>query len=370
MIHGRVNVLLDAQWGSSGKGKFAAWLAEQHDVTFASSSNAPNAGHSVILDGQKFVFKCLPAASLATCVETVFLTGASVFAFEQLTAESTWTRAEVLIHDRAVVLQERHREHERTCSTLTAIASTQQGSAAAAIEKLLRDPGVIAAVHRDQLRPARVRIAAECRAALLDALEAGEAALHEVSQGYALSIDHGSHYPHCTSRNCTTARGLDDLGVSPRLLGDVYLNVRPYPIRVGNIVRDGETVGHSGAFYPDCQETDWETVGRLAGMPDDEIQKLYQAELTTVTKRLRRVCTFSRFGFIDAVRANGATMVILNFAQYLDWSVHRARGEVPIGDLPERVRDFVRMLEDLSGCPVVAIGTGADHDDVLIPRRK
>jgi adenylosuccinate synthase len=60
----------------------------------------------------------------------------------------------------------------------------------------------------------------------------------------------------------------------------------------------------------------------------------------------------------------------LNFAQYLDWSIHGARGEVRVMNLPARVREFVWMLEELSGCPVVAIGTGADHHDVLIPRRR
>lgn len=370
MIPGRVNVLLDAQWGSSGKGKLAVWLAEHHGVTFSSCSNGPNSGHSAVRDGKRFVFKCLPASSLGSSVRTAYLTGASVFAVEQLLLESTWTDADLLIHERAVVLQERHREQERSCATLTAIASTQQGAAAAAIEKLLRDPSVIAAAHREEFGRARVSTAAEGQARLRDELVRGGVVLHEVSQGYALSLEHGSAYPTSTSRNCTTARALDDLGVNPRLLGDVYLNVRPYPIRVGNIVRDGEVVGYSGGFYPDCEETDWETIGRLAGMPDEEIRKLYLAELTTVTKRLRRVCTFSRIGFIDAVQANGATKIILNFAQYLSFDIAGARGEVRVDDLPERVREFVRMLEGLSGCPVVAIGTGADHHDVLILRRK
>jgi adenylosuccinate synthase len=370
MIHSRVNVLLDAQWGSSGKAKFALWLAERYGVTFASCSNGPNSGHTAVRKGERYVFKCLPAASLSPTVRTAYLTGASIFDVEQFKRETSWTRADVLVHERAAVLEERHREQERTSASLTAIASTQQGTAAAAIEKMLRDPQVTAAAHWHKLGRARVGIAAECRAALLGALDRGEVALHEVAQGYALSIDHGSHFPHCTSRNCTSARALDDLGVSPWLLGDVYLNVRPYPIRVGNLVNKGEVIGYSGGFYPDCRETTWETVGQLAGMPDEEIRKLEQTELTTVTKRLRRVCTFSRMGFVDACRTNGATKIFLNFASYLDWSLHKQRGEVRIDDLPERVRDFVRLLEGSSGCPVAAIGTGPDHEDVLIPWRR
>src|SRR5262245_58252536 len=131
MQRSKVNVLVDAFWGSSGKGRMAAWLADKHEVTFASSSNAPNAGHTVIKDGQKYVFKCLPSASVVPSVKSALLTGASVFDVGQLLIESVWTQAEILIHDRAVVLQPRHREQEVTSPTLTAIASTQQGSATA-----------------------------------------------------------------------------------------------------------------------------------------------------------------------------------------------------------------------------------------------
>jgi adenylosuccinate synthase len=368
MIRGKVNVLLDAQWGSSGKGKFAAWLADQCEVSLASSSNMPNAGHSVVRDGVRRVYKCLPAASLSRSVGTALLTGASVIDLEQLDREVYWTDAEVCIHERAVILEPRHREAEQTNPGLVAIASTQQGSAAATIEKLLRHPDVIARAKRRIREYANVLSSRAYKERIWDELLSGGIVLHEVSQGYALSLDHGSHYPHCTSRNCTTARALDDLGLPPQMLGDVYLNVRPYPIRVGNIVQDGQTVGYSGDVYEDCEETDWATIGRDAGMPDDEIQRLYQAELTTVTKRLRRVFTFSGIGFVDAARANGATKIILNFAQYIDWQIHRARGRMPIGDLPARVRDFVRTLEALSGCPVVAIGTGPDHQDVITVR--
>lgn len=364
MQPGKVNVIVDAFWGSSGKGKFAAWLSEQFNVTIASSSNAPNAGHTVVIDGERRVLKCLPAACLVPNCQTAFLTGASVFDPVQLHKEMAWTTADVMIHDRAVVLTPLHKELEQSSDKLRSIASTLQGSAAAAIDKLLRkEDAVVSSIAG--LLDCSVVPGDECRALLRNRLAWGEYFLHEVSQGYALSIDHGSHYPQCTSRNCTTARGLDDLGVDPRALGDVYLNLRPYPIRVGNLEENGKRVGFSGDFYSDCSETSWERVGQDAGMPNDEIQKLYQNELTTVTKRLRRVCTFSMLGFMDAVRTNGANKLLLNFAQYLDWSIAGAHGTINRNDLPARTRVFVAKLEDFSGLPVVAVGTGADHKDVL-----
>lgn len=367
MLNGRVNMIVDAFWGSSGKGKFAAYLADLYNIEISSASNTPNAGHTVKTDAWKRVFKCLPAATLGCKARFAILTGASVVDTNQIALEASWVpHISVLMHDRAALLRQEHKDFEMWAPSLTKIGSTRQGTAPAMIDKILRRPH---AIIGDTAMPAPIQVSdgQQIRALLHTMLlDRNQAVLHEVSQGYALSIDHGSHYPQCTSRNCTTAKGLDDLGVSPRLLGDVYLNVRPYPIRVGHIMGDNhEILGHSGGFYPDCIETTWDHIGNAAGMPASEVALLRHRELTTVTQRLRRVCTFSEQGFRDAVRTNGATKILLNFAQYLDWSINKESGTHRIAALPSKVRDFVLYLQQISHCPVTHIGTGAKHNHVI-----
>ena len=56
------NIIVDAFWGSSGKGKLALALADRYPITDMSSSNLPNAGHTVVIDGKKIVNKILPSA--------------------------------------------------------------------------------------------------------------------------------------------------------------------------------------------------------------------------------------------------------------------------------------------------------------------
>ena len=187
--------------------------------------------------------------------------------------------------------------------------------------------------------------------------------LHEGSQGFALSIDHGSHYPHCTSRNCTVQAALDHMAMPAQVLGDVYLNLRTFPIRVGNVIgEDGKQKGYSGDFYPDCKEMTWEQVAAESGMPAEEAKILAERERTTVTKRIRRVSDFTYFGLQDAVRTNGATKLVMNFIQYVSWSDY---GLTDFNKLSKKSRAFIAKVEESVNRPVVLVGTGALHDEMI-----
>lgn len=401
MQTGRFNVILDAFWGSSGKGKTSAWLADRHNVVRTSSSNFPNAGHTAAFpDGTKFVAKAIPTAAILKRVKGLgmqcFLSPGSGFSWTQLVKE--WNesgRPELFIHPRANIVTEEHKRREADGQESTKhIASTMQGSATAIVDKVLRKRDVVlAGTHPlDQwigmlkasepavydalgengrglgefLEKVRVLEAQEFRNLTHSALEAGRTWLHEGSQGYALSIDHGSHYPFCTSRNCTMQAAMDHMAVPPALVGDVYLNLRTFPIRVGNVVEDGVQKGFSGDFYPDCRELTWEQVAAESGMPPEEAKALAERERTTVTKRIRRVCTFSFEGLEDAVRTNGATKLVLNFIQYVNWEDKGLKGgREAFEKLTPKSRAFIDRVEKAANLPVVLIGTGALHDEMI-----
>lgn len=394
MQEGKFNVLLDAFWGSSGKGKTSAWLADRHSVTHVSSSNFPNAGHSVVFeDGWKFVAKAIPtAAALKRAKGTgmrCFVSPGSGFSPDQLLKE--WLecgRPSLYVHDRASLVTEEHARREREGADSTKhIASTMQGSGAALSDKVLRKPDVqLVGSNRSWLDVVRQRLVAsgnaEAARELMDkiqivpahefrslthgTIEAGSTWLHEGSQGYALSIDHGSHYPECTSRNCTIQAAMDHMAVPPSLVGDVYLNLRTHPIRVGNVVEDGVTTGRSGGFYPDCREMTWEEVAAESGMPGSEAAVLAERERTTVTKRIRRVCSFSFEGLKDAVRVNGATKLVLNFVQYVDWKDSGLKGgPEAFRRLSGKSREFIDRIEEAANLQVALVGTGAAHDEMI-----
>lgn len=330
-------------------------------------------------DGFKFIAKAIPTAA---CLKRTkgsplqcFISPGSGFSWDQLLKE--WKEAgrpKIYIHDRASIVTELHKERERAGSESTKhVASTMQGTAAAITDKILRKADVILA-RNTELMPDEedFRQYVEVIDALLfrnithSLINEGHTWLHEGSQGYALSIDHGSQYPSCTSRNCTIQSYMDHMAISPALVGDVYLNLRTYPIRVGNVYENGERLGYSGDFYPDCQELTWEEVGKRAGMPKEEQEKLLERELTTVTKRLRRVSTFSWIGLEDAIRTNGVTKISINFIQYLNWKDYNLQGgREAFEKLSKESREFIAKIEEVTNVPVVLIGTGASHEQII-----
>lgn len=401
MQQGKLNIILDAFWGSSGKGKTSAWLADRFSVTHVSSSNFPNAGHTAAFeDGTKFVAKAIPTAAILRKVRGTgmkcFLSPGSGYAWQQLIRE--WQesgRPEIFVHSRASIVTDAHKRREADGGESTKhIASTMQGSGAAIVDKVLRkadcalagsaslesivtqmfdmDDTVAALFGHDRavlsefVERVHVVEAQEFRNVTHSVLRNGQNWLHEGSQGYALSIDHGSHFPYCTSRNCSVQAAMDHMAVPPALVGDVYLNLRTFPIRVGNVVEDGVQKGYSGDFYPDCQELTWEQVAAFSGMPPEEAKKLAERERTTVTKRIRRVTNFSFEGLKDAVQTNGATKLVLNFIQYVNWEDNGLKGgKEAFSRLSSKSRKFIDQVEQAAGVPVVLVGTGALHGEMV-----
>ena len=348
-------------------------------------------------DGTKFIAKAIPTAMILKKVNGLGMTGfispGSGFAPKQLLKEwAECSRPRLFIHDRALYITEDHAAREREGRDSTKhIASTMQGSGTALSDKILRktnssvvasrsmsdvlqelakdsetskyfgEGGIEEALEKIQIVPAM-----QFRNMTHSIIEQGNTWLHEGSQGYALSIDHGSHYPNCTSRNCTLQASMDYMAVPPKMLGDVWMNLRTYPIRVGSVYENGEMKGFSGGFYEDCEELTWEEVARRSGMPKEEAEKLAERERTTVTKRIRRVSTFSWIGLRDAVRVNGVTKISVNFVQYLNWNDNGLRGgKEAFEKLSRESREFISKVEEVSGVPVLLVGTGALHDQVI-----
>lgn len=123
---------------------------------------------------------------------------------------------------------------------------------------------------------------------------------------------------------------------------------RPYPIRVGNMVVDGVLVGSSGD-YP-TKEITWEEIAKRSGTPREEI-----TEMTTVTKKLRRVFETNMHEMAEAVRVTGTTDIALNFVNYIDYSNY---GATSIEQLTDRTIIFINNLQEVTGVPVSYIGTG------------
>jgi adenylosuccinate synthase len=301
---GKAAVVLGGQWGSEAKGAVIGWLAQNKDNVFdlATTNAGAQAGHTAYrLDGEKVICFHLPTTSVINDTPA-YLNAGAIIDPEVLEQEIKNTRFEgrLYIHPHAAVIRPIHKQREGDSrSGPTKIASTQKGVGAALADKILRNSD-LAFTNTDIGGMADNLFS---RMVLNDRLEDGQSIIVEVPQGFDLSINHGYMYPHTTSRDCWVGSGLSDAGIHPKFLGKVVMVVRTYPIRVGNIVVNGNTLGHSGPNHPDQDEITFESLGQ-------------GIEYTTVTNRPRRIFTFSSTQYANALRYNRPTHVVLTFCNY------------------------------------------------------
>ena len=296
----KADMIIDLQFGSTGKGLIAGYLAEKNGYDTVINANMPNAGHTYINDaGRKWIHKVLPNGIVSPNLKRVMLGPGSVFSLDQLSKEINESHdliagKTLVIHPFASVLANHHRNEE--AAHLNSIASTMQGSAAAMIEKIWRQVGnnpTAIEVLKGTVFEQYVCTVEEWQ----EYLNESENILIEGAQGYSLGINAG-FYPYCTSRDCTPSRFLADCGIPHTMLRKVIGTARVHPIRVGNTPG-----GYSGDIYSDQRETSWEELG-------------VQAETTTVTGRNRRVFTFSRIQIEAAIRECQPDEIFLNFCNY------------------------------------------------------
>lgn len=287
--------IVDGQFGSTGKGAAAVIVAMAggRKVTVCTSNAGPNSGHTGYLpyDGAKIVTRQLPVSAFVLqamgCEPAVYLNGGAVIDASILMDEMTAlgiNRSNMYVHPCAAVITPDDIRAEAS-GTVAAVASTGKGVGAAIAKKVLRAMIGVPLIGVKS-RP-------------LDWDWSEDYVVMEVPQGFSLGLNEARFYPKVTSRECTVAQGLADARIPPASLRKTMMVCRSYPIRVGNTDK-----GTSGGHYPDQDELTWEKIGQ-------------KPEYTTVTGRERRLFSWSRMQFKEAVAANQPEALFLSFMDYL-----------------------------------------------------
>lgn len=220
----------------------------------------------------------------------VYLNGGAIINPDILRTEA-WDlqigRGRLLVHPCAAVIDDSHRVEP---ASVQAIASTGKGVGLALSRKVLRETNV--AKFRQEI----LNDFCDVREFRWDWSK--HRVFVETAQGFSLGIN-SRFYPYTTSRSCTVMQAISDAEIPWNKVKKVAMSVRTYPIRVGST-----ELGSSGGCYPDQEETTWEALG-------------VEPELTTVTKRVRRVFSWSRMQFREAVAANQPSTLFVTFMDYL-----------------------------------------------------
>lgn len=340
---GKANIVVGGQWGSEGKGKLFGYLYHKYpEIDVAISDFTPNTGHTYIdKSGKSFISKILPIGMAFKSVKTVIIGPHAVFSIEQFKQELRMFRnaggrgTSVLVHPMASILTDKNVADE--ARTLNDIASTMQGSAAAQIAKIMRNPKLCSfAKDNEYLSP----MINDTQETIQHRLKNGSTVLIETGQGFDLGLNHGYKWPYVTGRDCMIGRWLDSAGVHPKRLGSVIVALRTYPIRVGNT--EG---GYSGPWHPDQREMTWEGLSSYVGCN--------VKEYTTVTKRVRRLFTWSNIQVRRMCRFIQPNYAMLNYVNYLR------------GDEVDQTTGWIgHLLKDEFGCEMRLLGTGAGLKDM------
>jgi len=354
MIKGKMNIVIGVQAGSEAKGKLSGYLVDKFNPDIIAGCLAPNAGHTIIHDGNKYVSHHIPVCSVMSNCKIVMGPASviNVVKFVEELDRLGINRRRLLIDPRAAIITPKMIAMEK--ESITSIGSTTQGVGEARSAKLMRSANAMffgdlsdrwlkhIGISRDQI--------IDTSAYLNQCLSSRLTVLYEMSQGFDLCLEHGIDRRYCTSRVINPAAAFAESGVNLKYMGHVYGVLRPYPIRVNN------RTGYSGP-YADAKEITWEEIAKRCGAPEG----VDLTEITTTTKLPRRVFEFSWERFRKFVQICNPDYLCLQFANYLEWGCYKRRN---IDELSSSILSHIRNLS-ITKIPVAYIGTGPDHLDMV-----
>ena len=419
-----VTVVVGAQWGDEGKAKVIDLLSKEHTYVVR-YQGGHNAGHTVVVDGERYALQLVPSGILYDHVVPVIANGVVVdlpTLFTEIdTLESRGIScAELKVSSRAHLIFPWHQAHDAIAEAMRGddkIGTTLKGIGPAYADKARRvgiragdvlDPVRFSALVRERalaentlieqaggdpldvdeivamfdVLGARVApFVADTVSLLHAALGRGAHILLEGAQATFLDLDHGT-YPYVTSSNPTAGGACVGTGIGPRDIDRIVGITKAYTTRVG-----------AGPFPTELLDADGDTlvdVGR---------------EFGTVTGRRRRAGWLDCVMLRQAVRLNSLTELALTKLDILDGfetiricTGYRLDGELlehypdrsdllggvePVyetlpgwgsvvsdarepGQLPDAAKRFIEVVEREVGIPVRVVGVGAERDDYLV----
>jgi len=176
-------------------------------------------------------------------------------------------------------------------------------------------------------------------------IDHNESILLEGTQGSILSLHFGPQ-GKTTSRDTNASNWVMEAGISPLAVRDIYGVCRTFPIRV---------FGDSGPM-PGTEIT-WEEVTKFSGSPEPIV------ELTSATKRKRRVSTFGEESFRRALDLNRPTKLMLSFVDYLNYE---DKDKSSWDSLTQKTRDWITVLETKMGIFFNYLSTGPAPEHTII----
>ncbi len=418
-------VLVGAQWGDEGKGKATDALGASVDYV-VKFNGGNNAGHTVVVDGEKYALHLLPSGILTPGCVPVIGNGVVIdlsVLFEEI--DGLVARgidcSTLLVSANAHLIAPYNRTLDRVTERF--LGSRKLGTTGRGIgptyadkmsrvgirvqdlfdENILRQKisGVLEVKnqllvkvynrraitveevfdelmsYQERLRPMVTDTGLE----LVRALDAGKIVLFEGGQATMLDVDHGS-YPFVTSSNATAGGAVTGSGVPPTRIDRVVAVVKAYSTRVGEGPFPTELFDESGERLRAVGAEFGVTTGRprRCGWYDAPVAR-YAARINGVTDfvltKLDVLTGLDRIPVCVAYDVDGTrhdemptTQTGFHHAvpiyEYLDGWTEDISAVRSFEDLPKTAQAYILALEDISGARISAIGVGPSREQTVV----
>ena len=424
---GKNVVVLGTQWGDEGKGKVVDLLTDKAKYVVR-YQGGHNAGHTLVIDGEKTVLHLIPSGVLRENVKCLIGNGV-VLCPKALMTEITMleergvpVRERLLISDACPLILPYHnaldaaREKERGSK---AIGTTGRGIGPAYEDKVARrglrvgdlfcmdsfaaklkeimeyhnfvlttyykaEPVSYEEVLNDAKQVAEIikGMVADIAELLDQARKDNESIMFEGAQGTLLDIDHGT-YPYVTSSNTTVGGVATGSGFGPRYLDYVLGITKAYTTRVGSgpfpteLSDDvGEhlgTVGHEfGATTGRERRCGWfDAVAMHRAVQINSITGFCLTKLDVLDGlETLKICTGYQTANGDIITvpptaAEGYEKITPVYEELPGWS-ESTQGVTSKDDLPANAIAYIKRIEEVTGVPVDIISTGPDRNETII----
>jgi adenylosuccinate synthase len=423
---GSTAVIVGAQWGDEGKGKIVDVLSENFSVVVR-YAGGHNAGHTVIINGKKFILQLVPCGVLRAGCRSVIGNGVVLDPMALLKEAGALRDAGVkvdgylYISNRAHVILPYHRMIELASENAPGrvkIGTTSRGIGPAYedkmgrrglrvadlldltllkkhIENAVREKNMIAhalfnsePLDADKMYAEYAEAAGKiapfvCDTAVLlnQALKDGESILFEGAQGTMLDIDHGT-YPFVTSSSATSGGAVIGTGVAPTAIDVVIGITKAYCTRVGEGPFPSEDKGAAGeqlrvrgnefgAVTGRPRRTGWLDLPllRYSGMINGT-SRLVVTKLDVLDDLAEiPVCVGYKIdgkATMDApAHASGYDKIECVYRKLPGWR-SSTEGITRFDELPRQAREYLAFLEKESGAKIGMVSTGPDRDHTIL----
>lgn len=260
MVNKNVLAVIDGEAGSCGKGKVIGELAsDRNNNILASVTNCmPNAGHTFVFEnGATCVFRNIPVCAVnpecALFIGPGSAIDMNVFMEEYESLKDLIQDRFIYVHEMVPLIDKNHIIYEKENIKS---GSTCKGCGAVLKDKVMRDPRL---EFFKGYKNAIVLNNDDWLDKLYSYLDntSGMVVL-EIAQGCDLSLNFSGNYPYVTSRNVSVPQMFSDSGIAQTRLMSTIMVIRPYPIRISNITRDGKFI-YTGN-YGNSEELTWSQI--------------------------------------------------------------------------------------------------------------